>query len=80
MIPIIHTFRSTTAPEGQSAVAFFYEVGAKSLKRLPMVFAAATEEAARKSAEDWWLGEQAKAARRVELMEIARKARAKEPT
>jgi hypothetical protein len=80
MIPIIHTFHSKTAPEGQSAIAFFYEVGKKSLNRLPMVFPAATEEAARKSAEDWWTAEQDKIAKRADRLEEMRKARSKEPT
>lgn len=79
MIPIIHTFHSKTAPESQCCIAFFYEVGKKSLNRLPMVFHAATEEAARQSAEAWWTAEQDKITKRAERLEEMRKARVKEP-
>jgi len=85
MIPIIYTFASTNAPEPESCLAFFYErvkdkKGNLFDRRLPMVFAAATKEGARKSAEDWWTKEQAKIAERADRIDAMRKARAKEPT
>jgi predicted membrane-bound mannosyltransferase len=71
--PIIHTFFSETAPEGEQALAFFYEPRKKSCARLPMVFAAATEDAARIAAQAWWATERAKEdARRLHLEKITR--------
>jgi len=73
MTPIIHTFFSETAPEGEQALAFFYEPRKKSCVRLPMVFAAATEDAARIAAQAWWAEERAKEeARRVRIEKLTR--------
>jgi hypothetical protein len=74
MTPIIHTFFSETAPEGEQALAFFYEPiksKRKTCARLPMVFAASTEDAARIAAQAWWATERAKEdARRVRIEKL----------
>ena len=69
MMPIIHTFASQTAPDKECCLAFIYEMQKKSLHRLPMVFSASTEDAARLAAQNWWDEERAKEERKRAMIE-----------
>jgi hypothetical protein len=75
---VIHTFSSTSAPQSECCVAFFYEWGKDKegrpvVRRLPMVFTAATESGAEAAAKTWWAKERAKEkARRDRMEDLAR--------
>lgn len=80
-MPVIHTYHSASAPTHEQWLAFFFENATKdgkaSLSRLPMVFAASTEEGARATAEKWWADERAKEENRRALADRLRASRTK---